>query len=201
MPQTFTQPAPQDDILVQIQSEALILLQDCESENTFDVAIARFVFQHLPEPIAAAQAIWHLLKPGGKLVIIDPDDELYGIVQPPVPELASILEKYGEVQARRGGNRQIGRLLWRILAQAGFLPCALETIAFHSDELGMEAFREHLDPERFVPLVKAGSLSEQTFTKTCLSCEAFLASPEPFILILWLMACGQKPEVAEEKIE
>jgi len=44
----------------------------------------------------------------------------------------------------------------------------------------MEAFREHLDPERFVPLVKAGSLSEQTFTKACLSCEAFLASPEPF---------------------
>ncbi len=172
--------------------EASILASDLP-ERTFDVVIARFVFQHLPEPVAAAQAIWHLLKPGGKLIIIDSDDALYGIVHPPVPELTLILEKYGELQARRGGDRLIGRKLGRLLAQAGFLPRALDAIAFHSDELGIEAFREYLNPERFAPLVKAGLLSEEQFAQARASAERFFASPERFIMMLWLMAYGERP--------
>lgn len=163
-------------------------------ENSFDFAIARFVFQHLPSPVAAAQAIRRFLKPGGKLVIIDSDDALFGIIDPSIPELPDILEKYRQAQAMRGGNRLIGRQLWRILGHADFLPRALDTITFHSDDLGIEAFREHLDPERFVPLIKAGLLSEEAFAQARASAERFFASPERFVMMLWLIACGQKPE-------
>jgi SAM-dependent methyltransferase len=154
---------------------------------------AHFVFQHLPDPLKAAQAISRLLKPGGKLIIIDSDDAIFGMVHPAVPELPTLLEIYGQAQSRRGGNRQIGRQLWRLLAQAGLVPKALEAIAFHSDELGMGAFREHLDPERFVPLVRANLLSEEAFAQARASFERFLASPEHFVMMLWLAAYGEKP--------
>lgn len=163
-------------------------------EDNFDFAIARFVFQHLPSPVTAAQAIRRFLKPGGKLVIIDSDDALFGIIDPSIPELPDVLEKYRQAQAMRGGNRLMGRRLWRILRQANFLSRALNTITFHSDDLGIEAFREHLDPERFVPLVKAGLLSEEAFSQARASAERFFASPERFVMMLWFMACGQKPE-------
>ena len=170
-------------------------------EQTFDVAIARFVLQHLESPVAAAQAIWRLLKPGGKLIIIDSDDALFGIIHPSIPELPFILEAYAQAQARRGGNRSVGRYLWRILDQASFLPQALDTIAFHSDELGIEAFREHLNPERFVPLMKVGLLAEEVVAQARASAERFFISPEHFILMLWLVAYGQKPMTTEEAMQ
>src|SRR5262249_136952 len=38
-------------------------------ENTFDFAIARFLYQHLPDPVAAAHETQRLLRPGGKFVV------------------------------------------------------------------------------------------------------------------------------------
>jgi ubiquinone/menaquinone biosynthesis C-methylase UbiE len=178
--------------------EESILTNDLP-EQTFDVAIARFVFQHLASPIAAAQAIWRVLKPGGKLIIINVDDALFGIIHPPIPELSPALQAYEQAQARREGDRHIGRHLWRILKQANFLPLALDTIAFHSDELGIEAFREHLAPERFAPLVEAGFLSHDEFAGACAGVSRFFASPEHFVLMLWLVACGQKNAPVEHE--
>lgn len=45
--------------------------------NSFDFAIARLLFVHLPDPVAAAREILRILKPGGKLVIIDSDADLF----------------------------------------------------------------------------------------------------------------------------
>ncbi len=47
--------------------------------NQFEFAYARLLFQHLPDPIGAAKEIWRVLKPGGKLVTNDIDDELFGL--------------------------------------------------------------------------------------------------------------------------
>ncbi len=90
-------------------------------------------------------------------------------------------------------SRQIARHFWRLLAQAGFLPRAFEAVALHSDELGIEAFLEYFDPQRFLPLVQAGLLSEETFARACASSERFLESPHHLIIMLWLMAYGEKP--------
>jgi ubiquinone/menaquinone biosynthesis C-methylase UbiE len=193
---TFLAHAQQKVQLIESQRVHFVeasILETGLPENTFDVAIARFVFQHLPDPLAAAKAIRSLLKPGGKLILIDSDDALYGIIQPSVPELTTVLAQYGEAQARRGGNRQIARQFWRLLAQAGFLPRAFEAVALHSDELGIEAFLEYFDPQRLLPLVHAGLLSEETFAQAYASSERFLASPHRLIIMLWFMAYGEKP--------
>ncbi len=161
-------------------------------ENSFDFAFARFVFQHLPQPLEAAREIWRLLKPGGKLVILDSDDAIFGMLQPPLPALRSILERFGQIQAQRGGDRHIGWQLWRVLQAAGFQKLELETIAFHSDDLGMEAFQQLLDPDRLLALVTANLVTEQEFVAAHASCEQFISAPDSFVLMLWLMICGEK---------
>jgi ubiquinone/menaquinone biosynthesis C-methylase UbiE len=162
-------------------------------DNSIDFAIARFLFQHLPDSIGAAKETLRVLKPGGKLVIIDSDDGLFGIIDPLLPQFQTLMQHYGRAQAARGGNRLIGRRLWRMLEAAGFGNLDLETVVFHSDALGKDAFRQHLSAERFAPLVKAGLLSESAFAEAQAAQEHFFSSPDSFILMLWLMACGEKP--------
>jgi hypothetical protein len=52
-----------------------------------------------------------------------------------------------EQQAARGGNRSIGRRLWRILQAAGFEQVQMQGVMVHSDALGMEAFVPLLAPD------------------------------------------------------
>jgi len=163
------------------------------TDNSFDFAYARLLFQHLPDPLGAAKEIWRVLKPGGKLVIYDIDDEIFGLIHPPVPEFSSVLEKFGQAQAAQGGNRHIGRSLWRILKAAGFSNLDLEVVASHSDNIGIEPFLPQMDPDRLLPLVKVGLVSELELEKIRASRDKFLASPEPYILTLSLMVCGEKP--------
>lgn len=163
------------------------------TENTYDFAIARFVFQHLSNPIAAVQEALRVLKPGGKLVVIDIDAALWGLVEPYIPELQLIYQKTVRTQASRGGNRLIGRQLWRILQAAGYENLQLEAFVYHSDELGLEAFRPQMDPDRLLPAVQAGFISSQEHMTTHAAYQHFLASPNAYILMLGLMAYGEKP--------
>ncbi len=163
------------------------------ADNSFDFAYARLLFQHLPDPLGAAKEIWRVLKPGGKLVIYDVEDEIFGLFQPPIPEFPSVLEKYGQAQASQGGNRHVGRSLWRTLKAAGFHSLDLEVVASHSDDIGIEPFLPQIDPDRLLPLVTMGLMSETDLERLRVSITKFLASPEPYLLLLSLMIGGEKP--------
>lgn len=163
-------------------------------DDSYDFAYARLVFQHLPDPISTAKEIRRVLKPGGRLVIYDIDDEIFGLFQPALPEISIAIEKMGQAQAAGGGNRNVGRSLWRILKAAGFINLDLEIIATHSDDIGIEPFLPQLDPDRMLRLVKMGLLSEQELDKIRTARATFLTAPDKFILMLSLMACGEKAQ-------
>lgn len=169
-------------------------------DNSFDFAVARFLFQHLSNPVEVVKEVLRILKPGGKLVIIDTDDDIFGIIDPPIPELPIqlFMEKGRQLQAAQGGNRLIGRRLWRILKAAGFQNLDLEVVTCHSDALGIDAFLPQLNPERLLPLVEIGVISEQELEGARASYKKFLALPNPFMLMLLLMACGEKPQLIEK---
>jgi ubiquinone/menaquinone biosynthesis C-methylase UbiE len=161
--------------------------------NRFDIAIARFLFQHLPDPIGAAHQIFRVLKPGGKLVIIDRDDSMWGLTDPPMAEIHYVLRKLGQVQRSRGGDRYIGRQLYHLMDQAGFEDTRLDALVAHTGELDIEQFLPQFHPVRLLPLVQSGIIPARKYRELCSAYKDFLSSEDPFIMMLLLLACGTKP--------
>ncbi|MBD2511825.1 methyltransferase domain-containing protein [Nostoc muscorum FACHB-395] len=162
-------------------------------EQHYDFAIARLIFQHLSNPIEAAKEVLRVLKPGGKLAIIDLDAALWGIVEPHIPEIQPIYAKSTQAQTGRKGNQLIGRRLWRILQAAGYTNLQLEAFVYHSDALGLEPFISQINPDRLLPAVWADCISLQEFTTVHVAYQRFLESPDAYVLMLGLIAYGERP--------
>ncbi|MGB3266700.1 MAG: class I SAM-dependent methyltransferase [Microcoleus sp.] len=160
-------------------------------DNTFDFAIARLLFVHLPEPVAAAREIFRILKPGGKLVIVDSDADLFWLTTPPW-SVEIVREKFKQVMSSRGGDLSVGRNLCRILKEAGFGSIDLEAVVSHSDIIGIEAFEPLLDSGPILQLVKQGLISESEIASYLVSRDEFVAAGDRLMMSFWLMACGEK---------
>jgi ubiquinone/menaquinone biosynthesis C-methylase UbiE len=106
-----------------------------------DLAYARFLFQHLPHPVAVAREMARVTKPGGRVVIVDTDDSAI-MVEPPVPGLEDIVRGSQIGQARMGGDRMVGRKLRRILHDAGLVDIQVQVVPFTSDMVGMKTFAD-----------------------------------------------------------
>jgi ubiquinone/menaquinone biosynthesis C-methylase UbiE len=172
--------------------QASILMTDLP-DNSFDFALARFVFQHLSAPDLALREILRVLRPAGSLAILDVDDAAGGMVVPQSAAFDVVGRRMRQVQADRAGDRQIGRKLWRLLADAGYTQLGLQAVVFHSDDLGLEPFLPQYEPERYRPFVVPGGLTPDEWESYRAAYAAFLAAPDAFILQLILLASGKKP--------
>lgn len=100
-----------------------------------------------------------------------------------------------QVQAAQGGDRYIGRRMLRILKAAGFEDLEMEAIAVNSETYGLDAFLPQFDPGRLTPLIQARVVSQEERDQLLAQRTKFLAN-DPFILFVFLMAGGRKPDTA-----
>lgn len=162
-------------------------------DNSYDFAVARLLFMHLPDPVGAAKEVYRVLKPGGKFVVTDSDDDIFHIFDPPLPEFQLLLEKFSQAQTQHKGNRKIGRQLLKILKKAGFQNLDLEAILAHTDDQDIKNFFITLDPEVSSQIVvKAGLLTEKQVENYKRTIKEFMTSQNSFILLVALMVCGEK---------
>ena len=159
-------------------------------DASVDVAGARLVLQHLPDPVAAAREVRRVLVPGGRFVVIDVDGGLWGMASPPEPGLAAVQAKAWTAQRRHGGDRMIGRRLARILTAAGFSDATLRLYSYSSDDVGMEALAALIDPLSLGPLVADGVVSPQEWAVAIGGYRRFLADPDAFVLLVGFAAVG-----------
>lgn len=162
-------------------------------DNGYDFVIARLVFLHLFEPKKAAIEIFRVLKPGGKLVIMDVDDGIFGIIEPTMENFRSVIDKLIAMQGEAGGNREIGRSLPRLLESSGFCNVEMDAISVHSDLVGVEMVKEQFNPKRFEAFYKKGSLSKSDFQSIEKAFENLQQNPDSLAMMIFFMACGTKP--------
>ena len=169
----------------------------CESiplpDDSVDLVIARFVFQHLADPVEASREILRVLRTGGRIVAIDFDGELWGACTPYTPELAPLHARAFASQSDRGGDRYIGRRLAAIIRDAGFEHSELHSYAVSSDEIGIEPFLPITGPENLLPHVESGLIKMSEYARLMADHQRFLADPDHRMITLGFIGTGTVP--------
>jgi len=164
------------------------------AEADFDFAVARFVLQHVPEPVVVAERVHALLGHGGVFVIIDVDDAVSGMLEPPLPSLSPLGMLSAVRQSRLGGDRTIGRRLGRVLLLASYTNISLELLLNHVDEAihSLDDFRGNLAPERFLPLLREAYITQAEYDVAAHDMAQLLASDYPIIATINVVASASK---------
>jgi protein-L-isoaspartate O-methyltransferase len=88
----------------------------------FDHVFICFVLEHLPNPIDALKSLKRVLKKGGTITLIE-GDHGSAYFHPYSIYAQKAIEAQVLLQAASGGNALIGRQLYPLLTQAGFINC------------------------------------------------------------------------------
>jgi SAM-dependent methyltransferase len=165
-------------------------LLDTAGAGRFDWAYARFVFQHLADPVAVAVALRAALRAGGRLAVCDVDAVLWGAAVPDFSELSvAAYRRLGAAQAGAGGDRLVVRRLPRILRAAGYIDVRIRPYAYTTDEVGLDAVAPHVSPERLLPLVERGDLPVAEYARAQLAWDRFRAA-DGYLMLLGFIVAG-----------
>lgn len=159
-------------------------------DSCVDAVVLRYVLQHIADPGPVLAEAGRVLRPGGRIAVIEVDGACWGLADPLYPELAGVHAKVAAAQRAAGGDRAIGRRLTRLLRDAGFDQVTLRLFGTTSDDLPMEAFAPHLGPQRLEPLLAAGQLS---FAEVALAADRwmrFRRDPDAWVLLVGFAAVG-----------
>tara|TARA_B100001564_G_scaffold329053_1_gene313237 strand:- start:1623 stop:2420 length:798 start_codon:yes stop_codon:yes gene_type:complete len=94
-------------------------------DHSFDIVYCRLVFQHLSSLGDAIQEIYRVLKPGGKVCIVEIDDSLQ-IFSPIIPSLEQCRSVIKD-GVHHGGNRYVGREIPPLLLASLFQDINIHT--------------------------------------------------------------------------
>jgi ubiquinone/menaquinone biosynthesis C-methylase UbiE len=155
-----------------------------------DVVISRFVFQHLPAPLAVATRLRRLLRPGGLLAVIEVDAGLWGAADPDLRSgYAEAYQAMATDQAGLGGDRFIARRLPGLLEAAGYNDVLVRPYAYGGVPADGELAAQ-LSPERFRPLVERGVLSVGAYARAHAAWDRFRKDGGR-VLLLGFVVCGR----------
>jgi SAM-dependent methyltransferase len=108
--------------LVELRAgDALALPLRDDEWGRFDVAHARFLLEHLPDPLAAVRQMVRAVRPGGRIVLEDDDHDVLRLWPEP-PGLWAIWQAYIRTYDRLGNDPYVGRRLVSLLHAAGAAP-------------------------------------------------------------------------------
>jgi SAM-dependent methyltransferase len=87
----------------------------------FDVAHARFLLEHIPDPLQVVRNMARAVRPGGRVILSD--DDYDGLrLWPEPPGFSLVWNAYQRTYDRHGNDPIVGRRLVQLLHQAGLLP-------------------------------------------------------------------------------
>lgn len=100
---------------------------DLSEESVYDLAYARFLLSHLPEPGRVVERLVRAVRAGG-IVAVEDTDFPGTFSHPPSPAVNRYVELYQAVVRRNGGDAAIGPRLPGLLRDAGLVPVRLKVV-------------------------------------------------------------------------
>lgn len=97
--------------------------------ETFDIAHARFLLEHVVDPQAVVAAMAHAVRPGGRVVLEDDDHQMLRLWPEP-PHLETVWRAYQRTYDRLGCDPIVGRRLVQLLHGAGLRPRRIKQLPF-----------------------------------------------------------------------
>ena len=165
---------------------------------TQDTTVARFLFQHLPDPQAALGEMRRVTRPGGRIAIFDVDDAVK-LCEPSEPRhLARLYEAIRNLQSRQGGDRMMGRKLYRLMRDAGLE--GIQVIVIPRVQLGIQNGRhegaEAYEIERLCreqdAIIQSGLMTADDFESAISEARARFAE-DRFEMVAEFIATGLVP--------
>jgi len=95
----------------------------------FDVAHARFILEHVPEPQRVVSAMVRAVRPGGRVVLEDDDHDILRLWPEP-PGLYELWRAYIRTYEKNGNDPYVGRRLVALLHAAGAAPVRNDWLFF-----------------------------------------------------------------------
>jgi ubiquinone/menaquinone biosynthesis C-methylase UbiE len=92
-----------------------------EEWGAFDLAHARFLLEHVPDPEAVVRTMARAVRPGGRIVLEDEDHDILRIWPEP-PGVMAMWRAYIQTYVRLGNDPQVGKKLVSLLCRAGASP-------------------------------------------------------------------------------
>jgi SAM-dependent methyltransferase len=118
-----------DDRVEFREGDAYTLPLSPDERGTFDIAHARFILEHVEEPLRVVHQMVQAVKPRGRIVLMDDDHDLLRLY-PEVPEFDALWNAYVETYRDLGNDPFIGRKLPDLIHRAGALPLRTTLIFF-----------------------------------------------------------------------
>lgn len=120
-----------DGVVEWRRGDALALpLKDGEW-GSFDVAHARFVLEHVPEPVKVVEQMVRAVRRGGRVVLADDDHDVLRL-SPELPAFENVWRAYIRVYDRLGCDPFVGRRLVQLLHRSGVKPIRNHWLFFGS---------------------------------------------------------------------
>ena len=130
------QPAPTMPRLCAIRADAR---QIPLGDHAVDISYARFLLQHVPEPLQVLRGMARVTRPGGSVAAMEVDEGAI-LLHPQPPEVRQQGEAFVASLATAGKDRFLGRRLKNLLLQAGLKQVGVQAVTLTTEQVSMEAF-------------------------------------------------------------
>lgn len=163
----------------------------------FDVAHARFILEHVADPLAAVRQMVRAVRPGGRILLADDDHDVLRLWPEP-PGVAEVWRAYMRTYDRLGNDPIIGRRLVQLLHEAGAKPVR-NTWIFFGACAGQREFPALVDNLATIlegardAIVTPGMVERSMFDETLRELRAWARRPDAAIWFSICWAEGVRP--------
>ncbi|UCF35151.1 MAG: methyltransferase domain-containing protein [Phycisphaerales bacterium] len=162
---------------------------------SFDAAYARFLLEHVPDPLRVVVEMTRVVKPGGWVCAFEWEEDC-NAMYPESPAIIRVWRGIHELQRLRGGDPFVARKLYAIFCRAGLGAVEAQGRAWTLTARQKDKLALFLDGAREIirqtreGLLAEGFTDEEMLQRAEKEYQHLLQSPETFILAGFCCAVG-----------